>query len=249
MVILDHLTDAGNLGAIARSAEAVGACGLVIPNKRSAKVDASTYKSSAGAIAHMPVAQVPNLVQVMARLKERGFWVAGASEQADDVIWRSNLKGKIALVMGNESEGLSRVVKESCDFLVKLPQMGEVASLNVAQASTACMYEWLQAELLRVPAACRPPERSRHTAPRSKSPKGAAGRGTRPSHDPGGSRTEVRFAPAIPRIPGTTAALADLLRQPGRFGNRTSAVKFALRANRMEANGSREHCPSNAKNC
>ena len=144
VVILDHLTDAGNLGAIARSAEAVGACGLVIPNKRSAKVDASTYKSSAGAIAHLPVAQVPNLVQVMARLKERGFWVAGASEQADDVIWRSNLKGKIALVMGNEAEGLSRVVRESCDFLVKLPQMGEVASLNVAQASTACMYEWLR---------------------------------------------------------------------------------------------------------
>ena len=105
---------------------------------------ASTYKSSAGAIAHLPVAQVPNLVQVMARLKERGFWVAGASEQTDDVIWRSNLKGKIALVMGNEAEGLSRVVKESCDFLVKLPQMGEVASLNVAQASTACMYEWLR---------------------------------------------------------------------------------------------------------
>lgn len=144
VVILDHLTDAGNLGAIARSAEAVGACGLVIPNKRSAKVDASTYKSSAGAIAHLPVAQVPNLVQVMARLKERGFWVAGASEQTDDVIWRSNLKGKIALVMGNEAEGLSRVVRESCDFLVKLPQMGEVASLNVAQASTACMYEWLR---------------------------------------------------------------------------------------------------------
>ena len=144
VVILDHLTDAGNLGAIARSAESVGACGLVIPNKRSARVEASTYKSSAGAIAHMPVARVPNLIQVMARLKERGFWIAGASEQADDIIWQANLKGKIALVMGNEAEGLSRVVKESCDFLVKLPQEGEVASLNVAQASTACMYEWLR---------------------------------------------------------------------------------------------------------
>ena len=144
VVILDHLTDAGNLGAIARSAESVGACGLVIPNKRSARVEASTYKSSAGAISHMPVARVSNLIQVMARLKERGFWIAGASEQAEELIWGSNLKGKIALVMGNEAEGLSRVVKESCDFLVKLPQMGEVASLNVAQASTACMYEWLR---------------------------------------------------------------------------------------------------------
>ena len=144
VVILDHLTDAGNLGAVARSAEAVGACGIVIPNKRSARVDATTYKSSAGAIAHIPVAQVPNLVQVMARLKERGFWVAGASEHAESYIWDANLKGKIALVMGNEAEGLSRIVQESSDFLVKLPQMGEVSSLNVAQASTACMYEWLR---------------------------------------------------------------------------------------------------------
>ena len=144
VVILDHLTDAGNLGAIVRSAEAVGACGLVIPNKRSASVEISTYKSSAGAILHLPVARVANLVQEMARLKERGFWVAGASEHAKDVIWDTNLKGKIALVMGNESDGLTRVVQESCDFLVKLPLEGQIGSLNVAQASTACMYEWLR---------------------------------------------------------------------------------------------------------
>ncbi len=144
VVLLDHLTDAGNLGAIARSAESVGACGLVLPSKRSARVEASTYKSSAGAVVHLPIARVPNLIQVMARLKERDFWVAGASEHAEDVIWNSNLKGRIALVLGNESEGLSRVVRESCDFLVNLPQIGEVSSLNVAQAATACMYEWLR---------------------------------------------------------------------------------------------------------
>lgn len=144
VVMLDHITDAGNLGAVTRSAEAVGASGLVIPNKRSTHVDASTYKSSAGAIAHMPVAQVANLVQVMARLKDEGFWVAGASEHAEGTIWDANMKGKIALVMGNEHEGLSRLVLESCDFLVKLPQMGKISSLNVAQASTVCMYEWLR---------------------------------------------------------------------------------------------------------
>ena len=142
--ILDHITDAGNLGAVSRSAEAVGACGIVIPNKRSAHVEASTYKSSAGAIAHVPVAQVSNLVQTMSRLKEEGFWIAGATEHAKDLIWKSNLKGKIALVMGNEQEGISRLVMEHCDFLVKLPIEGEVASLNVAQAATACMYEWLR---------------------------------------------------------------------------------------------------------
>ena len=144
VIILDHITDAGNLGAVSRSAEAVGACGIVIPNKRSAHVEASTYKSSAGAIAHVPVAQVSNLVQTMSRLKEEGFWIAGATEHAKDLIWKSNLKGKIALVMGNEQEGISRLVMEHCDFLVKLPIEGEVASLNVAQAATACMYEWLR---------------------------------------------------------------------------------------------------------
>lgn len=144
VILLDHLTDAGNLGAITRSAEAVGASGIVIPNKRSARVDAATYKSSAGAISHIPVAQVANLVQAMSRLKDEGFWIAGATEHTDDSIWNANLKGKIALVMGNEHDGLSRVVMEHCDFLVKLPLEGEVASLNVAQASTACMYEWLR---------------------------------------------------------------------------------------------------------
>lgn len=144
IIILDHITDAGNLGAIVRSAEGVGASGVIIPSKRSAQVTAATHKSSAGAVSHMPVAQNSNLVQAIERCKKAGFWVAGASEHAEDVLWNSNLKGKIALVMGNEGEGISRLVLENCDFLVKLPIMGQVESLNVAQAATACMYEWLR---------------------------------------------------------------------------------------------------------
>lgn len=144
IVVLDHITDAGNLGAIARSAESVGASGLIIPNKRAARVTAATYKSSAGAISHIPVAQVANISSCLDRLKEEGYWVAAATEHAQDYIWNANLKGKIVLVMGNEGEGVSRLVLESCDFGVKLPQVGEVSSLNVAQASTACMYEWLR---------------------------------------------------------------------------------------------------------
>lgn len=144
VVILDHITDAGNLGAIARSAEVVGAAGLVLPNKRSAHVTAATYKSSAGAIAHLPVAQVANIKQTCQRLKEAGFWIAGASEHAQESIWEANLHGKIVLVMGNEGEGLARLTQESCDFLVRLPQVGKTASLNVAQSATACMYEWLR---------------------------------------------------------------------------------------------------------
>lgn len=101
-ILCDHLTDTGNLGAIARSAECVGAAGIVIPNKRSASVTAATYKSSAGAIAHIPVAQVPNIAQAMERLKGAGFWVVAATEHADEVLWDTNLEGRIALVLGNE---------------------------------------------------------------------------------------------------------------------------------------------------
>lgn len=144
IVVLDHITDAGNLGAIIRSAEVVGACGVVIPNKRSARVTAATYKSSAGAVAKMKVAQVANLAQVLERLKTEGFWIAGASEHARESIWDANMKGRICLVMGNEGEGLARLTREKCDFLVALPQVGKIASLNVAQSATACMYEWLR---------------------------------------------------------------------------------------------------------
>lgn len=144
IVILDHVTDAGNLGAIARSAEIVGAAGILIPNKRSARVTAATYKSSAGAISHIKVAQVSNIAQTIERLKQEDFWVAGASEKATQCIWDAPLAGRLALVMGSEGDGLSRLTQERCDFLVSLPQAGRVGSLNVAQAATACMYEWMR---------------------------------------------------------------------------------------------------------
>ncbi len=144
LVVCDHITDAGNLGAIIRSAEVLGATALVLPNKRSASVTAATYKSSAGAIAHLPVAQVPNLVQFLESCKKSGFWVAGASEHATDNIWQANLKGKMVLVLGSEGEGISRLVLENCDMLVRIPQAGEVESLSVAQAASVCIYEWLR---------------------------------------------------------------------------------------------------------
>ena len=150
IVVLDHITDAGNLGAIARSAEVVGASGVVIPNKRSAHVTAATYKSSAGAINHIKCAQVSNIAQTLERLKAEGYWVAGASEEAHYTVWEAPLHGKIALVMGNEGEGLSRLTLESCDFLTRLPQEGKVGSLNVAQAATAIMYEWMRQSTVKV---------------------------------------------------------------------------------------------------
>ena len=144
IVVLDHITDAGNLGAIARSAEVVGAAGIIIPNKRSARVTAATYKSSAGAVSHIPIAQVANIAQFIDRLKKSDFWVAGATEKAPQCIWDAPMAGKLALVMGNEGTGLARLTQEQCDFLISLPQAGNIGSLNVAQAATACMYEWMR---------------------------------------------------------------------------------------------------------
>ena len=144
VVVCDHLTDAGNLGAIIRSAESVGASGVVIPNKRSARVEASTYKSSAGAVAHLPIAQTSNIANALERFKKAGFWICAATEYSDNLAWEVNLKGKIVLVMGIEQEGISHLVLEHCDMAGKLPMMGEVSSLNVAQSCTAMMYEWLR---------------------------------------------------------------------------------------------------------
>lgn len=144
IVVCDHITDAGNLGAIIRSAESVGAAGVVIPNRRCAQVTPVTYKTSAGALAHIPIIQVANISRALDELKESGFWVVGATEHSDDLVWDTDLEGRIALVLGNEHDGISQLVLKSCDMRCKLPQNGSVSSLNVAQASTVFMYEWLR---------------------------------------------------------------------------------------------------------
>ena len=142
VLVLDHVTDDGNFGAIVRTAEVVGAAGVVIANKRAAGVTVGSYKTSAGAVMHLPIVQVPNIARALDELKEAGFWVAGASEHANDVCWDSPLAGNLALVMGSEGSGISRLVLEKCDFLTKLPQRGQTESLNVAQAATALCFEW-----------------------------------------------------------------------------------------------------------
>lgn len=142
VVVLDHVTDDGNFGAIVRTAEVVGAAGVVIANKRAAGVTVGSYKTSAGAVMHLPIVQVPNIARALDDLKEQGFWVGGASEHAAQVCWDSPFEGRLALVMGSEGNGISRLVLEKCDFLTKLPQRGQTESLNVAQAATALCFEW-----------------------------------------------------------------------------------------------------------
>lgn len=144
VVVLDHVTDEGNFGAIVRSAEVVGAAGVVIPKARSARVGTAAYKTSAGAVLHVPIAQVPNLSQALDALKEAGFWVGAASEHAKEDVWHAPLGGRLCLVMGSEGSGISPLVQKKCDFACRLPQRGVVESLNVAQATTVLCYEWLR---------------------------------------------------------------------------------------------------------
>ncbi|MDO5709790.1 MAG: 23S rRNA (guanosine(2251)-2'-O)-methyltransferase RlmB [Coriobacteriales bacterium] len=144
VVVLDHVTDQGNLGAIIRTAEVVGAAGVVIPSVRAAGVGVGAYKTSAGAVMHLPIARVPNLARALEDLKDAGFWAAAATEHAADDVWHAPFGGRLALVMGSEGEGISRLVREKCDFECRLPQRGVIESLNVAQATTVLCYEWLR---------------------------------------------------------------------------------------------------------
>lgn len=144
LVALDHLTDAGNFGAIARSAEVAGADGLVITKRRSAPIGVGAYKASAGALAWIPVAQEPNLVRALAACKKAGYWVVGASELAPNTMWSQPLEGRLVLVLGSEGTGLSRLTVEACDFTASLPVSGHVGSLNVAQAAAVFIYEWVR---------------------------------------------------------------------------------------------------------
>ena len=147
VIVLDHVTDEGNFGAIVRTAEVVGAAGVVVAKARAARVGTAAYKTSAGAVLHLPIAQVSNLATALDELKAHGFWVGGATEHAHDDIWSSPVQGRLALVMGSEGNGISRLVREHCDFEFRLPQRGQVESLNVAQATTAICYEWLRRDM------------------------------------------------------------------------------------------------------
>ena len=144
IIVLDHVTDPGNLGAIARTAEVCGALGLVVARNRAAALTPAAHKAAAGALALLPVSQENNIARALTFLKKEGFWVVGASAKAEQLVWDAALTGKIALVMGAEGTGLARLTEETCDFLVRLPQTGKIDSLNVAQATTALCYEYLR---------------------------------------------------------------------------------------------------------
>lgn len=141
LLILDHIQDPQNLGALIRTAEAVGVNGLILPERRAAGVTPAVSNASAGAVEHLPVAQVTNLNRTIDDLKKRGVWVAGLDDGDDALLLsKADLTGGLALVVGNEGSGLTRLTREKCDFIVHLPMVGQVESLNAAVAGSIVLY-------------------------------------------------------------------------------------------------------------
>lgn len=144
VILCDEISDPHNLGAILRTAECVGAHGVIIPKRRSAGLTSIVDKTSAGAAEHMAVARVPNLPAAIRELKERGLWVYGTAADAPSGMWDTDLTGPLCLVIGSEGDGMGRLVAENCDFLLNIPMRGKVSSLNASAAASVVMYEVLR---------------------------------------------------------------------------------------------------------
>lgn len=141
LLLLDGIQDPHNLGSLLRSCDAAGAHGVVVPQRRSVGLTAAVARASAGAVEHVPVARVVNLARAMEDLKDAGFWLVGADMDGDQLPWEVDLTGPVGLVIGGEGEGISRLVKKRCDYLVRLPMRGKVASLNAGVAGALLLFE------------------------------------------------------------------------------------------------------------
>jgi 23S rRNA (guanosine2251-2'-O)-methyltransferase len=141
LVICDEISDHHNLGAIIRTAECAGAHGVVIPKRRSAGLTAVVAKTSAGAVAHVPVARVPNIPTLLKDLKKQGVWVFGTAANGTTNLYEADLKGAAAIVIGSEGEGMTRLAEVNCDFLVSIPMRGKLNSLNASAAAAILLYE------------------------------------------------------------------------------------------------------------
>ncbi len=143
IIICDEIEDPHNLGAIIRTAETAGADGIIIPKRRSASLNATVFKTSAGAASYVPVARVSNLAACIDFLKENGVWIYGTDASGTDYC-DTDLTGSMALVIGSEGFGISRLIQKKCDFMIKLPMIGKITSLNASVAAGIFMYEALR---------------------------------------------------------------------------------------------------------
>ncbi len=141
VLILDEIEDPHNMGALIRTAECTGVHGVVIPRHHSATVNETVVKASSGATLHLPIAKVANIAATIDELKEAGLWIIGTASDGNKVIYEADFKGPIAVVIGNEGKGIRRLVREKCDFLVKIPLYGKLDSLNASVAGALVMFE------------------------------------------------------------------------------------------------------------
>jgi len=141
IVICDEISDPHNLGAIIRSAEAAGAHGVIIPKRHNAGLTAVVEKASAGALEYMPIVRVPNLVAAMETLKEKGVWIYGTGLGATSNLFETDLTGSCAIVIGSEGDGIGRLVGEHCDFMMEIPMLGQIQSLNASAAAAVVLFE------------------------------------------------------------------------------------------------------------
>ena len=147
IVICDELSDPHNLGAILRSAECAGAHGVIIPKRRSVGLTATVAKASAGAMEYMKVARVTNLSGAMQELKDKGVWIFGTAAEGSIPMYRADLKGPAAIVIGNEGDGMSQLVRKNCDVTVSIPMNGNISSLNASAAASILLYEAVRQRL------------------------------------------------------------------------------------------------------
>ena len=147
LVVCDEISDPHNLGAIIRTAECAGAHGVIIPKRRSAGLTAVVAKTSAGAVAHVPVAREPNIPALLKDLKKQGVWVFGTAADGTTSLYDADLKGPAAIVIGSEGDGMTRLAAENCDFLVSIPMRGKLNSLNASAAAAILLYEAVRQRL------------------------------------------------------------------------------------------------------
>ena len=141
ILILDGIEDTHNLGAIIRTAETAGVHGIIIPKRRAAQVNSTVSKVASGALEYMKIARVNNITDTISKLKDKGIWICGTAIDAEKYYYDQDLKGPLAIVIGNEGKGISDLVKRNCDFLVKIPMKGKVTSLNASVSTGIIVYE------------------------------------------------------------------------------------------------------------
>lgn len=149
ILILDGIEDPHNLGSIIRTAETAGVHGIIIPKRRAASVNSTVNKVSAGAVEHIKIARVNNINETINTLKKEGIWICGTDMDTNKYYYNQDLTGPLAIVIGSEGFGMSRLVKENCDFLIKIPMKGKITSLNASVSAGIVVYEAVKQRLIK----------------------------------------------------------------------------------------------------